>query len=502
MEKKELGMTSGFTTELTEEEAKKFREILMRFLNDYKAKGQEVADYDWLYAKLKEELPEASEEELKKNSEEIISSIQEHDKNLGELNEVCNKGTPKEKWFADKLQESAKGVQISDYGEHLKYLDIILEHGNEEMRRAITTNAGEISWCRNLDGFIAEQHQVNTFNAKAALENSPYKAEVCVPLEGEPYLKDSFDVIIKDIRTGKRVNQYQFKFGSDAKATINLLKHGNYNNQRFVVPEEQVQAVKEAFPNKSIESFIGGNGEIKTKSDPLTKQSAKEMQLKAQEDGTIPSVDWNSYNTKSLALNLGKSAGMSGIYAAAMTTGLDMARKVMTGEKIEADESIELALRTGADTGIKTATAGALKVASEKGVLNIIPKGTPAGIIATTASVGIENIKILLKVAKGDLAMAEALEQMGRTSTSMIAGMAAVGKGAAIGAAALSWVPVVGTIVGGLAGGMIGYVAGSKFGETIFNVAKKVGESAKNFAKKAWNKTKESGSTLKEKLFG
>ena len=49
-------------------------------------------------------------------------------------------------------------------------------------------------------------------------------------------------------------------------------------------------------------------------------------------------------------------------------------------------------------TGIKTVTAGALKVAVEKGIITIIPKGTPAGVIANLACISIENVKILITV--------------------------------------------------------------------------------------------------------
>lgn len=485
---------------LTEEECRQFREILVRLLKGYKEKDETISDEEWLFVKLKEELPEDDEEELRKVSKEIVESIKEYNENFNNLNKACKSGTPKEKWFADKIAESAKGVAINEYGEYLRSLDLSLIDANWQMQSTIMTKSGNISFNRCLDGFIAEQHQVNTFNQNAILQNSPYRAEVCAPLPGKPYGENSFDVIIKDLRTGKRVNQYQFKYGADAKVTINLLKKGNYNNQRFVVPEEQVEAVREAFPNKSVESFIGGDGNVKVKSQPLTKQAVKDMQKKAQEEHVIPTVDWNNYNTKTLALELGREAGRVGVQAAAITVGIDLARKVMAGEKIEADETIEMALKTGTDTGIKTVTAGAIKVASEKGILKIIPQGTPAGIIASIASVGIENIKILIKVAQGEFTIAEALERMGRTSLSMISGLAVVGTGALIGAEALSWVPVVGPIIGSFAGGMLAYMAGSTIGEKVFTVTKSVAQSAKSLVEKTWNKTKEIGSKIKDKF--
>ena len=152
---------------------------------------------------------------------------------------------------------------------------------------------------------------------------------------------------------------------------------------------------------------------------------------------------------------------------------------------------VEAAWRTGADTGVKAAAGGALTVASEKGILSILPKSMAPGTITKIACVAVENVKILWKVAKGDLTMSEGLEHMGRTSTAMISGLACAGAGAGIGAAALGWIPIVGPIAGGLIGGIVGYTAGSAVGEKVFNGAKKVAEKGKEIVKRAWEGAKE-----------
>lgn len=106
-------------------------------------------------------------------------------------------------------------------------------------------------------------------------------------------------------------------------------------------------------------------------------------------------------------------------------------------------------------------------------MISLLPPGTPAGTLAKIACVGVENVKILWKVVKGDLTMSEAMEHMGRTSVSMYAGLSAGAVGAGIGAAALSWIPIVGPIAGGVVGGLVGYTAGSKVGEKIFEELRK-----------------------------
>ena len=488
---------------LTEKEAREFKKLLSKFVKSYSKKEDGVSDKEWLASQYKQEIPELTEEKAMEMATETVDSIAEYDKNLSSLNEECSRGKSKEQWFADKVAEASVGVSVVDYGNYLQGIDDTLTNANAQMLRTVTTKAGEISESLNLDGFIAEQHHVNSFNANATASKSKFFAEVKVPEAGETYGKNSFDVVIRDSTNPKAtpVHQYQVKYGADAKATIQLLKeHGDvtkYSNQQIVVPPEQEEEVRKAFPGKTIVSEIGGTDKVPIKSSSLSKEQAKKMQLEVQKKGNIPTTDWNSFNTKDLVMNISKNAGMAGVQAAAITTGFSLAAKVLSDEPVETEEVVETALKTGADAGIKAAAAGALKVGAEKGIISIIPKGTPAGIIANIACVGIENIKILSKVATGELTMSQGLDRMGRTTTSMIYGIGWSGAGAAIGAAALSWIPVVGPIAGGLLGGMVGYMAGSKFGSAVYNGIKSVGRGVKSVAKAAWNGIKAVGSRIK-----
>lgn len=490
-------------TEITEEELREFRKLFQKFIHTYKENSEDMSTQEWLQKQLQEEFPDKTQEEVEEMSQEIVDSIEEYDENLQDLNESCAQGTRREQWLADKMEKAATGMAVNEYGNYLNQIDNTLYNANQQMRRTITTSTNEINMCRNLDGFLAEQQQVNSFNAKAALEKSPYQAEVCVPKEGEVYGKDSFDVIIKDMKdNGKRVKQYQFKFGKDSETTIQMLKRGNYNNQVLVVPTEQVEDVQKAFPGKTVVDSIGGTETVSVKADALTKEEVKRMQEGVQERGERLYADYNIYSTKDLALHLGKEAGRMGAQAAVITAGFDMVNKMVNDEPIEADEVVETALRTGADTGVKAAAAGALKVASEKGVLKIIPKGTAASTIANVACVGIENVKILGKVATGELTMSEGLDEMGKTSTAMVYGLSWGTTGTVIGVAALSWIPFVGPVVGGVIGGMVGYMAGSKFGETVYSGVKTVARGVKNTVKKVGKKMRAAGSKFKKKLFG
>lgn len=495
--------------DFTEQEAYETSIMIEKFVKSYSEKDEMLTDEQWLKQELKSELPERTDEDIQQMAGEILESVHEFDANYVDINTKCNSGMESHVWLSNKIAEASTGVSVNDFGNYLNAIDTSITNANAQMMRTVTTNAGEISQCMNLDGFIAEQHAVNTFNMQAKLEGSPYYAEVLVPNPGETYGLNSFDTVIKDVRNGKIVHQYQFKFYKDAESTIAALRDGNYNNQRFVVPADQLEKVRKAFPGKSVEAYMGGTDVVPTKSDTLTKEQAKQLQLDTQEKGVLPREDWNSFNTKELALNIGKNAGIAGLQAAVLTTGFDLVAKKIQGQPIDSNETIELALKSGTDSGIKAAATGALKVVSEKGVISIIPPGTPPAIIANIACVGIENAKILAKVANGEITMTEALDLMGRTSTAMIYGLGWGTTGMAIGAVALSWIPIVGPIVGGIVGGTVGYMAGSKFGSAVYSGLKKVGNVVKSAASKVWSGVKSIGSkigngvrSLGRKIFG
>lgn len=485
---------------VTEKEIVEVREIFQRFIERYK-ENQDKETEEWLIEQLQEELPDKSMEEICDIAEEIKEAVESYDNDLKDLNQSCKYGMTKEQWFAEKVQDSAKGMAVNQFGNYLSQIDETLKMANSQMKRAILTMDGEVSQSLNLDGFIAEQYHVNNFNAKAVLEQSPYRARVCVPEEAA-YGKNSVDVMIDNIKTNEKgILRYQFKYGRDAQSTKAMLQRGDYHNQRIVVPKGQAELLQKDYPNKSITDYIGGVDDVKTASEPITKESMKELQKQAQENSIIAKTDWNSYKAKELTVNIGKQAGNAGIQAALLSTGINIVTQAIKGEQIEADEVVKNAITVGSDSCVKAAAGGALKVASEKGILSILPPGTPAGTIAKIACVGIEDVKILWKVAKGEITMTEAMEQIGRTNVSMYAGLSGAAIGSGIGVIALGIIPIIGPIAGGIIGGIAGYTAGSKVGEKVFEGAKKVFHKGAELVTKGVEKVKNIGNAIKNKLF-
>ena len=99
---------------------------------------------------------------------------------------------------------------------------------------------------------------------------------------------------------------------------------------------------------------------------------------------------------------------------------------------------------------------------------------TPEEVADMLGYVAVENVKVLGKVATGELTLREGFEKMQETTVSTVAGLASMGKGAAIGGAVgLAFGPV-GAAVGGFVGGTVAYMAGSKVGELAVKGARKV----------------------------
>jgi phage-related protein len=130
--------------------------------------------------------------------------------------------------------------------------------------------------------------------------------------------------------------------------------------------------------------------------------------------------------------------------------------------------------------------------------------------VSGVACYGVEQAKIMLQYAEGDISGQKALELSGRTAIAVIAHpltkkFEAIGArlgqkaGMAVGAMVSTVLPVlapVATAVGGFIGGVVGKVAGSAIGQTIRRGAEKIVEVAKPVLKAAWEGVKNVGRSI------
>lgn len=465
---------------ITEKDYRTLNQEFRQNLDSYKSKAEDVTDESWIKQLILRRCPGVSEEDAAREAGELISSLNRFNDNLKSMEKANSEGVSKEKWLADKLQESAIGMSAEQYNATLRNLDDALYQQNQELAEALSRSSdGHIMMSPNLDGNIAEHMVARTSELMGKLQNK--NISVDVRAVNTP---NSVDVRATNLDTGSYQN-YQLKFGEDAKATIRLIERGNYNNQRIIVPSEQLEEVREHFRLKGSEKSITDHIEIAgVKGRSFTKAEMKQLQQRAQEEGIMPTLDDYYYSTKEYAMSIGKNAGVMALQMAAVTTGINVVSKICQGQEIKADEVVEDALKTGADTGVKVVAAGTLHTAAKRGMLSFLPKGLQNSHIAGIAFAGVENAKVLLKMATGKLSTVKGLDQMGRITVSMAGGLWAMGlvKGALAGAA-------LGGPVGvgvGLVTGMVGYAAGSGIGNQIYSGVKKVASVAKEAGKRAF----------------
>lgn len=464
-------------------EAQELKTIQKKFMESYLENRKNMSVDEWLHTEMAVSLPGYSEEEIARMSDEIIATLKIQEEKKESLEKAIVSGRSKESWFASEIQKATSHMSAQEASQYLQGLDEAVTSANESLYRTIHTQAGNVNQNPNLDGFIAEQYHVQTFNLNAEATGSPYRAKVLEP-DGTAYAKNSVDIEIID-ENGIVVRRYQSKYCKDADATAKAFKQGDYRGQQKLVPEGQEQK----FDKKVTTVLEAPDG---TTSKSLSKECAKELQNEAQ-SGKWNELDWNEYKVKDIAIGIGKQAGQAAFMGAAIGVGFDVANKVWNKEEIKGEELVETAIVSGSDFGVKVAAAGALKVGVEKGIIRAIPKGTPADTIATIVHVGIENAKIIGKIATGELSVKEGIEKMEQTTVAVVAGISASTQGAIVGAAVGSVLGPIGTIVGGVVGGTIGYMAGSKVGETVVKGVQKIRDNIINKVENVWSTVKEEG---------
>ena len=216
--------------------------------------------------------------------------------------------------------------------------------------------------------------------------------------------------------------------------------------------------------------------------------------------------EWDATNTHELALQLGKEVEVSSLASTVLRTGWKMAENISLGEGFQNLKKVGDALRSGEDQGVKEAASAALKAGIKKGYIPFLPKSTPTAIVSGLACTGVEQAKIMLQFADGDISGGQALNLMGRVATVNAANACSyygekLGKvagkkiGVLVGALCPALMPV-GMAVGSFVGGVVGRVAGSTIGQAVVKAAHKIAEVAKPVLKRAWEGIKSVGRSI------
>ena len=228
----------------------------------------------WLSECYKRELPDWDTEKNQLSDGGYPCQYQRDDSNLADIEAAARQDLLVKKWFASAVEKASVGMAVNEYGQRLVAIDTALTKWKCPNDEDCNDTGGEISGCYNLDGFIAEQYHVNTFNAEAALKKFKICGRGKSSGAGRSIWKKSFDLVIKRQFYWKDRSAVPGKIWGNGTGYHQTVKSGNYNNQRFLVPSEQVAEVQAAFPGKTVTGTIG-DAETGVFSKPLTKQGSK-----------------------------------------------------------------------------------------------------------------------------------------------------------------------------------------------------------------------------------
>lgn len=475
---KKISDTPNVTVEgFGEQEFSQAAPLIRKFIRSYTNKT--TSDAQWLTEILTEHLPDKSPDEIFSITQEISDGVDKFDEILSAGHAARMRGLSPQEWIADNLQTAAVGLSGQDFGDRLARLDAAIHTGNAELAKTLTTKSGTINMNPNLDGLLAETEHANSFNRAVTLNNSPLEARVL-----HSNAKNSVDLGIYNQTTGNLTQRYQLKFCSDAQKTIEAIKAGDYRGQQIIVPTEQLADVRKAFPNRKISDRVEIDG---VTSEPLTKSELKNLQKKIQGDKEIPVATWTAYDGRDLAFQLGKEVIFASAAGVATGAGFSVAKKILSGEKIQADEVIADALKSGVDGGIKTATAAALTVAAKN--IPALAK-VSARTISNIACKAVETVKIIGDFLSGEISGEEAVRRLfWLAASSYVLELVTGGLGAAgLGVSLLTFVPVIFSPIGVAVGLAVAVVVGvMAFGDTILDVAETFFEATSEILSDIWD---------------
>lgn len=458
MEENILLIDEKYMDTISASDEQEFQDIVTDFLDCYQQNKDKPYSV-WLPQILQEKLPGKCVDEINEISDDIISNVEIFDAKHNSLNESMLKGQSKEGWLVNDIRKATSAYSLNETASYLSELDSAMAEANANLYDVLLTKEGVISRNPSLDGYIAEEWHAQTFNLNAEANGSIYRAKALKPQDGI-YGKNSVDIVIEDIKTGKVVKRYQSKYCKDSDATLKAFEEGDYRGQQKLVPDDQYNEIKKKCTNV-LEAPDG------TKSTPLSKTNAQRLRDEAQ-SGNWKEFNWDKYATKDLVKGIGKQARNAALLSAAVSALIQLSHigyKKYKGKKVEAKDFIEVAevaFKSGADSGVKVALAGALKVGVEKNIIKGIPKGKSANVYAAIAFTAVENVKIGYEMYKGKLTMQEGLEKMERVTLSCVTGFAAseIGKvkGAAVGACVGAIFGPHGIVVGAKIGSFVGSI--------------------------------------------
>ena len=472
---------------------KEFNSIVKDFLQSYAEKDDSVSNKDWLKQKLAEKAVDMTQEALEKYAQELVGGVESYSGTLDSLNTAAAEGKTAETWLEDKVKESGKTLSNGE----IAAVDEALKSSNTRLLREMKAEENLKTTGKTAESLTAEQMCIDDFNNNAAKENSRYEASVDNASVASVYGRNLFDVVIKDKFTGKKLENYQIKYGDTVAETIDMIAASDVAGQKFVVPQEMLEEVQKALPGKEILSQIGGSKLVNIASNPISKA----LVTKFLNGDIVADVKQLTSDPKEVLKNIAGNAVTSGVIASGFLGGLEKLANNEPTSDFKGKEIIAQALASGNAEGIKVAAAGALATCVQNGVMKTLPKNTPAIVISSLASAGIENFKLINHVDNNRLTLRHAMERLGYMYLAMSFEFAWGRYATKLAAQALNFIPVIGPALNiAVTAGVLPFVK-APVKAVVVQTAKRVATVAKSVVKSVYNTVKSVAVSIKEKIY-
>jgi len=531
---------------------RKTEEIIKKFLKSYaeNEKSQDKKDLKtWLISELQNELPNKKAEDIEKIATELIEGVENYYKKKKEVEKYQSVGITNGDYVgneilekvADEIEEAeiidtkeviedmkeASNI-LSQYNEAMiyetaavkepqlvanvlsaksvnNYVDTVnnaIDSANKTLMESITTKTGNINQNPNLDGFIFEEHHAGTFNIDATVKQKPYHAKVLKPKLGETYRKNSIDIVIED--SGKYVKKYSAKAYKITNGTAKSFYDENGYKYRFqskLVPTDQTNEIA-----NSVDKIKYNNVESKG----ITKAEIKDIQNDLQSGNK--KVDIFNFkkdvNTISISKQIGKQAMLNGTMGSILSMGTNIGINLIQGKEVEAEEVIEIGIKTGASMGMATAVAGGIRVAVEKKVIPaVFSRMLTNNTIGAIAASSIDIIGTAFKLGSGEISLGKAVKDVGNSLGAGYGAIISSGIGFSGGMAlattiGLGTIGTVGTILTGGLALVAGAVCGVIGSNIALKIAKGLGKITETVVDKAVDIVKSGMNTVKNMASG
>lgn len=179
-------------------------------------------------------------------------------------------------------------------------------------------------------------------------------------------------------------------------------------------------------------------------------------------EGKETSVEWNEYSVKNKAYEIAKQVVMTGTAVAANV----VKERIQGEDAVDIGNVLKESFQDGLikDSGeVKAVVAGAVKVATEKGLENIVPEDATVDVIGAVAGAAVESAEALFDAATGKRTVLETVDEIG---------MATVAAGGRLASEAikgvLGKVPYVGGILVDVAGGLLDHLKSPRFAQNAY----------------------------------